>query len=184
MANNELRITGGQWRGRKLRFPDRPALRPTLGRVRETLFNWLAPTLADTRCLDLFAGSGALGFEALSRGAAEVTFVERDRKAARAIASNIEFLSANATVVCQTARQFLDRSSGRYHIVFLDPPFNAGPQDRLIGELLERHVSTDGLVYIELPRRASLPDGFEIYKESTAGDCRFALLRARAAPGP
>ena len=88
MANNEVRIIGGQWKGRKLRFPARPELRPTLGRVRETLFNWLAPVVSDSSCLDLFAGSGALGFEALSRGAAEVTFVERDRKAASALQDN------------------------------------------------------------------------------------------------
>jgi 16S rRNA (guanine966-N2)-methyltransferase len=184
MANNELRIIGGQWKGRKLRFPERPALRPTLGRVRETLFNWLAPTIAGARCLDLFAGSGALGFEALSRGAAEVTFVERDRKAARALASNIELLSANASVACLTARQFLERPTGTYRIVFLDPPFDAGSQDHLIGELLERHVEPEGMVYLEQPKRASLPAGVEIFKESTAGDCRFALLRAPGEPTP
>ena len=94
MANNEVRIIGGQWRGRKLRFPDRPDLRPTLGRVRETLFNWLAPDIHGAHCLDLYAGSGALGFEALSRGAAEVTFVERDRKAASALQANVELLNA------------------------------------------------------------------------------------------
>ena len=126
MANNELRIIGGQWRGRKLRFPDRPSLRPTLGRVRETLFTWLAPNISGTRCLDLFAGSGALGFEALSRGAAEVTFVERDRKAAAAIRSNVELLQARATVVCQPAKQYLARTRARFDIVFLDPPFDTG----------------------------------------------------------
>ena len=92
MSNNEVRIIGGQWRGRKLTFPNRQDLRPTLGRVRETLFNWLAPHVQGSRCLDLYAGSGALGFEALSRGAAEVTFVERDRKAAAALKGNAEVL--------------------------------------------------------------------------------------------
>ncbi|MEN9806994.1 MAG: hypothetical protein RL756_1514, partial [Pseudomonadota bacterium] len=82
MATNEVRIIGGKFRGRKLRFPDAPGLRPTLGRSRETLFNWLVGDIVDARCLDLFAGSGALGFEALSRGARRVTFVEQSRAVA------------------------------------------------------------------------------------------------------
>jgi len=107
MANNEVRIIGGQWRGRKLTFPARAHLRPTLGRVRETLYNWLAPSIHGARCLDLYAGSGALGFEALSRGAAEVIFVERDRKTAMALRRNAEMLGARATVLTRDPSSFI-----------------------------------------------------------------------------
>ena len=123
MANNEVRIIGGQWKGRKLSFPARPGLRPTLGRVRETLFNWLAPTLAGARCIDLYAGSGALGFEALSRGAAEVTFVERDRKTAAALRANLATLNGNAAVITDTAERAIQRAGRTYDLIFCDPPF-------------------------------------------------------------
>ena len=100
MASNEVRIIGGLWRGRKLRFAATRGLRPTLGRVRETLFNWLAGEIRGARCLDLYAGSGALGLEALSRGAAEVTFVERNRKAAASLSANLAALEVGNARVC------------------------------------------------------------------------------------
>ena len=178
MANNEVRIIGGQWRGRKLSFPDRAGLRPTLGRVRETLFNWLAPRIVEARCLDLFAGSGALGFEALSRGAAEVTFVERDRKAAEALRRNAERLDANATVVNQPAARYLGGNPGPFDIILFDPPFSDEAAIALLPALLDRHLSESGVLYLETSRRKRLPLPDRILKESTAGDCRFALYTA------
>jgi 16S rRNA (guanine966-N2)-methyltransferase len=175
MANNEVRIIGGQWRGRKLQFPSRPGLRPTLGRVRETLFNWLAPTISGARCLDLYAGSGALGFEALSRGAAEVTFVERDRKAAAALKKNAGMLDAQAEVFNLPAARFLATHPGVYDLILFDPPFADDSANALLPELLACHLSATGLLYLETAKRVELPLPEKVRKESTAGDCRFAL---------
>ena len=177
MANNEVRIIGGQWRGRKLRFPDRAGLRPTLGRVRETLFNWLAPSIRGARCLDLYAGSGALGFEALSRGAAEVTFVERDRKAAAALNANVALLEAPATVLQMPAERFLATSSERFDLILFDPPFSDARAGRHLATLLDDHLTDGGSLYLEMPRRDDLPLPERVLKSSTAGDCRFALYR-------
>ncbi|MGC8520404.1 MAG: 16S rRNA (guanine(966)-N(2))-methyltransferase RsmD [Steroidobacteraceae bacterium] len=125
-----LRIIGGAWRGRRLRFPAASAIRPTPDRVRETLFNWLAPAVHGARCLDLFAGSGALGLEALSRGAAHVTFVERDRRSARAIEECLAQWDVERRhdwrVVGADAEVFLAGPAQPFDIVFLDPPFASG----------------------------------------------------------
>ena len=177
MANNEVRIIGGQWRGRKLKFPDRPDLRPTLGRVRESLFNWLAATIHGARCLDLYAGSGALGFEALSRGAAEVTFVERDRKAASALHANVTLLEANARVVQKPAARFLDSGPARFDLILFDPPFSDPDALAQLPQLLDQHLHEDGLLYLETARRGQLPLQARILKQSRAGDCQFALYQ-------
>lgn len=177
-ANNEVRIISGQWKGRKLKFPAGPDLRPTLGRVRETLFNWLHPLLAERRCLDLFAGSGALGFEALSRGAAEVTFVERDRKAADALRRNATLLGADVRILEEPARKFLARHPDRFDLIFFDPPFNDKAAAALLEGLLRDHLSAEGLLYLELPRRSEMPFPERRYKHGRAGDCQFALLKA------
>jgi 16S rRNA (guanine966-N2)-methyltransferase len=176
MANNEVRIIGGQWKGRKLKFPDRAGLRPTLGRVRETLFNWLMPRIDGARCLDLFAGSGALGFEALSRGAAEVTFVERDRKAAEAIVANLTLLGARARVRQIPAARFVDGDHARYDIIFFDPPFGDARSFLLLAGLLSHHLADDGVIYLERSRHDPLPAVGRMIKHGTAGDCQYALL--------
>lgn len=178
MASNEIRIIGGRFKGRKLRFPASEEMRPTLGRVRETLFNWLAGEINGARCLDLFAGSGALGFEALSRGAAEVTFVERNRKAATAIKSNIALVgSDNANVYCADAQRFLARDASTWDIVFFDPPFAATATLDLLDDLLsESRLTLDGCVYVERPLREALPSSYRVRKESKSADCRFGLL--------
>lgn len=156
-ATRTLRIIGGSWRGRRLRFPPSPEIRPTPDRVRETLFNWLAPRVPGARCLDLFAGSGALGLEALSRGAAHVTFVERDAAAAREIAARLEEWGAHAADVEQTdARGFLERApAAAFDIVFLDPPF-ASPLLAETAAHLEHGgwLADDALIYIECPADA------------------------------
>ena len=149
-----MRIIGGVWRGRRLRFPPSPEIRPTPDRVRETLFNWLAPRVPGARCLDLFAGSGALGLEALSRGAAHVIFVERDAAAAREISARLtEWGAQGATVERTDARGFLERTPvAPFDIVFLDPPFASTLLDEAAARLEQGGWLADGaLIYVECP---------------------------------
>lgn len=176
----ELRIVGGQWRGRRLRFPPGPALRPTPDRVRETLFNWLQARVTGSRCLDLFAGSGALGLEALSRGAAEVVFVERDAPAARALAGRLaEWQASGARVECRDARRFLEGPPQAFDIVFLDPPFAAA----LLGETAAwldagGWLAPGALVYLECPARAglpALPADWQCLRSGRAGEVGYHL---------
>jgi 16S rRNA (guanine966-N2)-methyltransferase len=153
-----LRIIGGTWRGRRLRFPPSPEIRPTPDRVRETLFNWLARRVPGARCLDLFAGSGALGLEALSRGAAHATFVERDPAAAREIRARLaEWHAHDALVEHADARSFLERTpAAPFDIVFLDPPFASTLLDETAARLEQGGwLSKDALVYIECPADAA-----------------------------
>ena len=176
-----LRIVAGIWRSRLLDIADVEGLRPTSERIRETLFNWLAPYLPGARCLDLYAGTGALGLEALSRGAARVVFVERNAIASRQLRRNIESLQAeNAELVEQEAIAFLrDRSRGPFDIVFLDPPFAADLLEETCRLLAGSQQLADGaLVYIELDRAAAppaLPDGWTVQKNKTAGKVRYML---------
>jgi 16S rRNA (guanine966-N2)-methyltransferase len=158
-GRNELRIIGGRWRGRKLRFPSAEGLRPTPDRVRETLFNWLAPSIRGARCLDLFAGSGALGLEALSRGAAEVVFVERAPLVARHLREALGLLAADGGRVVQAdAAAFLAGPAQPFDVVFLDPPFGAD----LVPAMLARLVAAGWLapgarVYVEQPAARGAP---------------------------
>lgn len=177
MASNEVRIIGGLWKGRKLRFTATADLRPSLGRVRETLFNWLNADIAGARCLDLFAGSGALGFEALSRGAASVTFVERNRKAAAALRENIrQFDNCRAVVAQITAERFLKSAeTEHWDVIFFDPPFADTAATALLPLLRER-LTPPGYIYIERSKREPLPFAGELIKQSQAGDCHFGLL--------
>ncbi len=188
MARNEVHIIGGKWKGRKLSFAASKTLRPTLGRVRETLFNWLMADVEDARCLDLFAGSGALGFEALSRGAREVTFVDNNHYAARALRNNVSQLlgndkdSARARVHRLSAWQFLDQCESkvelRWDVIFLDPPFDSGFLNRALAAIVERNLLKEyGKVYVELRTNASLEHpGWQVAKKSRAGDSQFGLL--------
>lgn len=175
-----LRIIGGQWRGRRLPVPDRTGLRPTSDRVRETLFNWLAPVLPGARCLDLFAGTGALGFEAASRGAGEVLMIERDRMAAAGLRANRNLLAASQVSVQQAdALQWLRRGGSALDIVFLDPPFAQNllaPALHALGEHAWLKPST--LIYLELARDQDmpvLPRGWVLSRDKTAGQVRYAL---------
>ena len=176
---NEVRIIGGKWKRRKLRFPDRPSLRPTLDRVRVTLFNWLTGRLDGAICLDLYAGSGALGFEAASRGATEVTLVEHDPVVVRALEESRERLGAtNVEIVRSDAAAWLERTSKRFDIVFLDPPFVSGELTKSLASLEARRLLTEaGVVYAELPADTTpVFDGYRIAKDSRAGDTRYLLL--------
>jgi len=180
--SGRLRIVAGNWRSRLLDIADVPGLRPTSMRVRETLFNWLAPSIQGARCLDLFAGTGALGLEALSRGAASCDFVEKSARAAKTLRSNIAVLQAESAHVHEiAAEQFLQRAAGKsYEVVFLDPPFAA----EMLPELCRLLVASDALaktarIYIEEDRNqpfTELPEMWHVLKSKTAGNVRYSLL--------
>ncbi len=181
-----VRIIGGTLRSRRLRFDGNPALRPTPDRVRETLFNWLRARIGGSRCLDLFAGSGALGFEAASRGAAAVTLVERDPRSARDLAANLRLLGCNGVdIVRSDGLDYLARSEQAWDIVFLDPPFAGDALARALQLLTRRSLLTaGGCVYIERADQDSSGepgDSWETLREGRYGDVRFALLQ-RAEP--
>jgi 16S rRNA (guanine966-N2)-methyltransferase len=188
-TRNEVRIIGGAWRGRKLRFPpDVPGLRPTPDRVRETVFNWLRDEIAGSRCLDLYAGSGALGFEALSRGAREVVFVDRDLRVVRHIAAALAAFGSDSGLVSRAdAAAFLRAPGEPFDIVFLDPPFEAGALSALL-TAIARHgwVLPGGLLYLEAPAGEgvpTLPPGWTLHRSKRAGEVGYHLLRA-AHSGP
>ena len=185
-ATSQVRVIGGQWRGRKLTFPDRPGLRPTGDRVRETLFNWVGHTLQGAQCLDLFAGSGALGIEALSRGAAHCDFVDTDREVVAYIDRHLERLDAqhDGATHCNTASDFLGTTNSTWNVVFVDPPFDARVGESALTLLLTGgHVTTDSWVYFETSRSnpEAVPEThYEIFREKTAGDVRYQLLKPRS----
>jgi 16S rRNA (guanine966-N2)-methyltransferase len=178
-----LRIVAGIWRSRLLDIADVQGLRPTPERIRETLFNWLSPQLHGARCLDLFAGTGALGLEALSRGAGSAVFVERSGVAARQLEKNIAALGATAaTVRQQDASDYLSsRPEARFDLVFLDPPFAADLLEETCKLLATRELLADGaLVYLEQDRSSpepELPDGWQMIKNKTAGMVRYMLAQ-------
>ena len=182
-GRNSVRIIGGAWRGRRVHFPDVPSLRPTPDRVRETLFNWLQHSLDETRCLDLFAGSGALGLEALSRGAANVVFVEQLPVAARALQEQLVRFGGElkGRVMEIGAARFLRTPATPFDIVFLDPPFGKDALAEYI-PLLDagNWVSPGGLVYLENERVGGvpkLPAHWELLKSKSAGEVGYHLAR-------
>jgi 16S rRNA (guanine966-N2)-methyltransferase len=187
---NSVRIVGGAWRGRRVHFPDLPGLRPTPDRVRETLFNWLQHSLAGARCLDLFAGSGALGLEALSRGAREVVFVDQAPLAVRSLDSELKRLSgggANARVLQSSAARFLATPGEAFDLVFLDPPFGLGALKEYVALVAAGSwVKAGGWVYLEGERAAGIPAvprGWELVKSKSAGEVGYHLARVTAGLG-
>ena len=184
-----LRIVAGIWRSRVLEVVDAPGLRPTSERIRETLFNWLAPRIAGARCLDLFAGTGALGFEALSRGAASVVFVEKHAAAVRRLRDNAALLGADgAEIIADDARRFLaDARAAPFDIAFLDPPFQENALADLCRLLAVRGLLAPGaIVYLEDDRKrpvVELPAGWQELRKGHAGNVRFALVEAGGATG-
>lgn len=184
---SQLRIIGGEWRGRKLSFHARPGLRPTSDRVRETLFNWLAPTIVGADCLDLFSGSGALGLEALSRGANYCDFVESDQLAAASIQGNLRLLgnsSPRGRVTTTDALKFMDAAQRHWDVVFVDPPFDSGIGTRTLEYLVSHDcLNHDSWIYFETRRSApeAVPDSlYTLYREKTAGDVLYRLLTPKA----
>ena len=180
----ELRIVGGALRGRKWSFPDAAGLRPTPDRVRETLFNWLAPHIGGMRVLDLFSGSGALGFEALSRGAASAVLVEKDRSAAANLRATAErFGLAAARIEGGDAQAFLRAQPAKaYDLIFLDPPFATALLEPVMAEIADRDLlAPGGFCYIEQPADREmpvLPEGWAIYRSGKAGEVGYHLLHA------
>ena len=178
---NTVRIIGGQWRRRVLRFPDAEGLRPTPDRVRETLFNWLGQDLAGLRCLDLFAGSGALGFEAASRGAAEVVLVEQSPKVAAALEANAKLLGVGAAlrIVCADAVKFassLRASGASFDVLFLDPPYNKGWIERL-EPLLDDLLADDGMLYVEAEHALAGIADWRTVRDGKAGQVYYHLMQ-------
>ncbi|ATA25765.1 16S rRNA (guanine(966)-N(2))-methyltransferase RsmD [Brenneria goodwinii] len=179
-AAGQIRIIGGQWRGRKLPVPDSPGLRPTTDRVRETLFNWLAPVIQQSRCLDCFAGSGALGLEALSRYAAHATLLERERGVAQQLTQNLMLLRAeNARVVNIDTLQWLAQTGEPFDVVFLDPPFRKDLLNNTLS-LLEQQgwLAPDAWIYVETEAenvQLIIPDNWRLHREKIAGQVAYRL---------
>ena len=186
---NSVRIIGGTWRGRRLGFPDAPDLRPTPDRVRETLFNWLQHDVVGSRCLDLFAGSGALGLEALSRGAAETIFVESSPRVAEHLKGEIARLKAGpaALVLNLPADDYLRQPADPFDLVFLDPPFKSMPVGDYLATLAGGGwLKPEAFIYMESPRLAGvppLPEGITLSKSKSAGEVGYHLARVHRRKG-
>ena len=175
-----MRIVAGDFKGRRLRAPKGQRTRPTADRVREALFSMLGQ-LAGARVLDLYAGSGALGLEALSRGAASALFVDRDPRAAAAIAANLDSLGVDAEVRRQDALRYLSGATGAFDLVFCDPPYDSGP--RIAGPLAERLppvLADNARIVTESDKRTPLELPFPLLAERTYGDTRVAIHEAPA----
>lgn len=178
-----VRIIGGQWRGRKLPFPATEGLRPTPDRVRETLFNWLAPHIEGARCLDLFAGSGALGLEALSRGAQHCEFIDNQREATAAIAANLELLRCPRQAAKVHQADALSRLASPpaqgFDVVFLDPPYQLDVTDHCAGQLQSGSWLAPGAwIYLEKAAGSpppAVPPQWRLHRDKTAGDVVYRL---------
>lgn len=181
-AAGQIRIIGGQWRGRKLPVPDSAGLRPTTDRVRETLFNWLAPDIQEARCLDCFAGSGALGLEALSRYAASATLLEMERAVAQQLSQNVQTLRATQAKVVQTnTLQWLSQTGEPFDVVFVDPPFRKGLLQETLA-LLEQNgwLADNALIYVESEVENGTPGApanWDLYREKIAGQVAYRLYQ-------
>ncbi len=183
-----LRIVAGKWRSRLLRIIDEPELRPTSERIRETLFNWLSPITEGARCLDLFAGTGALGIEALSRGATNVVFIEKSATLAAAIRKNLSELEAMNAEVCQRdAIEYLKNADPMpFDIVFLDPPFDTELLSDTCSLLRENGwLTANAIIYLEQSRdteKPALPQGWVVSQEKVAGKVSYSLLNTGQQP--
>ncbi len=190
---NRLRIIAGRWRGTRLNFPDIAAIRPTPDRVRETVFNWLQADIVNARCLDLFAGSGALGIEALSRGASAVTFVDREAVIEKYLRDTLQRLHCDqCEVITIDALQFLQRTPVSFDIVFLDPPFSASTDQQILTQLCSQletrgWLNTHAHIYIECPSSMGSPDSLShwpanwtLHRSKQAGQVGYHLARRSA----
>ena len=186
MLSNKLRIIGGKWRGRQIVVADDAAVRPTPNRVRETVFNWLSPYLYDAVCLDAFAGSGALGFEALSRGAKSVTFIEKNKKVAAQLQKNKMTLDAvDGDIICADAITYHSFNNVKFNIVFLDPPFHQDLLQPFCASLQNKRCLADGaIIYLESKADSEtcvLPENWTWLKQKQSGEVKHALLQVSAA---
>lgn len=184
-GSGQIRIIGGQWRGRKLPVPDSPGLRPTTDRVRETLFNWLAPVMVDAHCLDCFTGSGALGLEALSRYAANATLLEMDRAVSQQLQKNLATLkAAHAHVINTNTLAYLAQKGEPHNVVFVDPPFRKGLLEETLA-LLESNgwLANEAYIYVESEVENGLPAvpvNWSLYREKVAGQVAYRLYQREA----
>lgn len=180
-ASSQIRIIAGRYRGRKLPVLDAEGLRPTTDRVKETVFNWLMPYIQDTRCLDCFSGAGSLGFEALSRGAQQVTMIELNRSAAQQLSANKALLKAeNLDVLNTDALQFLASNQNEFDLVFIDPPFRQGLAQKSIDCIAKKGLAPSALIYVETESESSdvtVPDTWQLLKEKTAGQVTYRLFQ-------
>ncbi|MCK9606620.1 MAG: 16S rRNA (guanine(966)-N(2))-methyltransferase RsmD [Methylomonas sp.] len=182
--SNKLRIIGGEWRSRLIAFDDAPGLRPTPARIRETLFNWLQADVANSRCLDLFAGSGALGFEAASRGAKQVVQVENNPQTCRKLKENCAALATERIEVVQVdVLQFMELGNAAFDLIFLDPPFGQDLVKPICRRLTEVGLLAEfGKIYIETERNLALndlPDHWQCLKYKQAGEVAYSLYQSR-----
>ncbi len=179
-TRGKVRIIGGEWRSRLLSFPNNADLRPTADRIRETLFNWLGQDLNDFKCLDLFAGSGALGFEAASRGARRVVMVESDARIYTALRENKEKLSANQIELLKMdAVAFLKSDTQKFDVIFLDPPYRLDLLPTVL-PLLPEHIESNGAVYIETEGDWRPNDAWQVMRSGKAGKVYYQLLELRS----
>ncbi len=176
-AINQVRINAGVWRSRLLKFPDVEGLRPTPERVRQTVFNWLGQDLTGKTCLDLFAGTGALGFEALSRNAKNVVMLENSSLAYKSLLQNQSLLKAQSCqILNQDALQFLASNVNKFDVIFCDPPYNKSWLNKLL-PMLNQHVSEDGMVYAEAEYAIESTEGWKVIKRGRAGAVYYHLLQ-------
>jgi 16S rRNA (guanine966-N2)-methyltransferase len=179
---NQVRINAGVWRSRLLKFPDVEGLRPTPERVRITVFNWLGQDLTGKTCLDLFAGTGAFGFEALSRNAKNVTMVENSNAAFKALLQNQTLLynqlnpAENCKILNQDALQFLANNAQKFDVIFCDPPYNKGWLDKLL-TVLNQHLTENGALYVEAEFAIQSDATWHVKKQDKAGNVFYHLLK-------
>ncbi len=185
MKTGSCRIIGGRWRGRKIKFDDAEGLRPTTDRIRETVFNWLQPYIHQSRCLDVFAGSGVLGFEALSRGASDIVFIEQNHQTVKNLKQNICMLDTDkASVVQQDALSWLASFTGDkpFDLVFLDPPFHSKLLAQSSVALSKSGcLAADAIIYVEhnIDTEFELPENWCVFKEKKAGQVAYKLFEHR-----
>jgi len=178
-ATNRVRIGGGEWRSRLLSFPDAPGLRPTPDRVRQTLFNWLGQELHGLNCLDLFSGTGVMGFEALSRGAKLSVMVEKSKPAYLSLLQNKQLLKTDAAqILHMDAVQFLRQNSQTFDVIFLDPPYEQGWLEKILS-LMPQHLSADGLIYAEAEYALVDDEQWQVIRQGKAGIVFYHLLKSR-----
>lgn len=176
--NNKVRIGGGIWRSRQLRFADAPGLRPTPDRVRQTVFNWLGQELTGLTCLDLFAGTGVMGFEALSHGAGQVVLVEKAVSACRCLQQSKGLLQADAAhILHMDALQFLRQNQQRFDVIFVDPPYQQGWLAQLL-PILPLHLAPQGLLYVEAEFPIVDDRQWQVVRHGKAGNVFFHLLKS------
>jgi len=183
-SKGSIRIISGKYRGRKLPVLMAEGLRPTTDRVKETVFNWLMPYLQESSCLDCFAGSGGLGFEALSRGAAQVNFVELNRAAVKQLQENQQLLDINNMSIRQSdALEFIKKNTQEFDVVFLDPPFRKGFVEQAASLLNQNSLAKNALIYVEMESENNLqqlPEDWQLLKEKVAGQVIYRLYQKRS----